>query len=58
VIPKRAWHLNRSALSTKLLKYIAVGLPVLVSRLETLFEPDEVPFFAPDNPDSLPQSTS
>jgi glycosyltransferase involved in cell wall biosynthesis len=56
VIPNRASRLNRFALSTKLLEYVELGVPVVVSRLETLeahFAPDEVTFFAPDDPDSL-----
>ena len=36
VIPNRASEINRFALSSKLFEYVAVGVPVVVSRLETL----------------------
>jgi glycosyltransferase involved in cell wall biosynthesis len=52
VIPNRRSQLNRFALSSKLLEYVALGVPVVVSRLETLsahFSPDEVTFFEPDD---------
>jgi glycosyltransferase involved in cell wall biosynthesis len=38
-----------------LLEYVTLGIPVVVSRLETLathFSPDEVTFFTPDDPAS------
>jgi glycosyltransferase involved in cell wall biosynthesis len=56
VIPNRPSHLNRFALSSKLLEYVALGVPVVVSRLETLaahFGPDEVTFFDPDDAGAL-----
>jgi glycosyltransferase involved in cell wall biosynthesis len=59
VIPNRPTPLNRFALSSKLLEYVALGVPVVVSRLETLaahFGPDEVTFFEPDNAESLAEA--
>jgi glycosyltransferase involved in cell wall biosynthesis len=59
VIPNRATTLNRFALSSKLFEYIALGIPVVVSRLETLaahFRPDEVTFFEPDDVLSLAEA--
>jgi glycosyltransferase involved in cell wall biosynthesis len=59
VIPNRASRLNRFALSSKLLDYVSLGIPVVVSRLETLeahFRPDEVTFFAPDDSHSLAEA--
>jgi glycosyltransferase involved in cell wall biosynthesis len=56
VIPNRPTELNRFALSTKLFEYLALGLPVVVSGLETLtahFGPDEVTFFTPGDAGSL-----
>jgi glycosyltransferase involved in cell wall biosynthesis len=56
VIPNRRTPLNRFALSSKLLEYVALGIPVAVARLETLaahFSPDEVTFFEPDDVASL-----
>jgi glycosyltransferase involved in cell wall biosynthesis len=56
VIPNRRSRLNRFALSSKLLDYVELGVPVVVARLETLaahFSPDEVTFFEPDDPQSL-----
>jgi glycosyltransferase involved in cell wall biosynthesis len=56
VIPNRRSRLNRFALSSKLLEYVALGIPVVVARLETLeahFAPEEVTFFEPDDPASL-----
>lgn len=56
VIPNRRSRLNRFALSSKLLEYVALGVPVVVARLETLaahFGPEEVTFFEPDNAESL-----
>jgi glycosyltransferase involved in cell wall biosynthesis len=56
VVPNRRSLLNRFALSSKLLEYVALGIPVVVARLETLaahFAPDEVTFFDPDDADSL-----
>ena len=56
VIPNRPSQINRFALSSKLFEYVALGIPVVVSRLETLathFGPDEVTFFDPGNVASL-----
>jgi glycosyltransferase involved in cell wall biosynthesis len=56
VIPNRQSRLNRFALSSKLLEYVALGIPVVVAELETLaahFGPDEVTFFEPDDAESL-----
>jgi glycosyltransferase involved in cell wall biosynthesis len=56
VIPNLPTELNRFALSTKLFEYIAVGLPVVVARLETLarhFSEMEVTFFDPGDSSSL-----
>jgi glycosyltransferase involved in cell wall biosynthesis len=59
VIPNRASRLNRFALSSKLLDYVSLSIPVVVSRLETLeahFGHDEVTFFEPDDPNSLAEA--
>jgi len=56
VIPNRRSRLNRFALSSKLLEYVSLGIPVVVSRLETLathFDSDEVTFFEPGDVESL-----
>jgi glycosyltransferase involved in cell wall biosynthesis len=56
VIPNLPTELNRFALSTKLFDYVAIGLPAVVSRLETLeahFDEDEVTFFEPGDARSL-----
>jgi glycosyltransferase involved in cell wall biosynthesis len=56
IIPNRRSRLNRFALSSKLLEYVALGVPVVVARLETLsahFGPEEVTFFEPDDSESL-----
>jgi glycosyltransferase involved in cell wall biosynthesis len=56
VIPNRPTELNRFALSTKLFEYIAIGLPVVAARLQTLeahFSEDEVTFFEPGDVGSL-----
>ena len=56
VIPNRPSTLNRFALSSKLFEYVALGIPVVVARLETLaahFGPDEVTFFEPGDAGSL-----
>jgi glycosyltransferase involved in cell wall biosynthesis len=56
VIPNRRSRLNRFALSSKLLDYVELGIPVVVARLETLaahFSSDEVTFFEPDDPAAL-----
>jgi glycosyltransferase involved in cell wall biosynthesis len=59
VIPNRSSKLNRFALSSKLLDYVLLGVPVVVARLETLaahFSPDEVTFFDPDDAESLAEA--
>jgi glycosyltransferase involved in cell wall biosynthesis len=59
VIPNRASTLNRFALSSKLFEYVALGIPVVVSRLETLashFGPEEVTFFDPGDSGSLSEA--
>ena len=59
VIPNRRSQLNRFALSSKLLDYVLLGVPVVVARLETLaahFSPDEVTFFEPDDAESLAEA--
>jgi glycosyltransferase involved in cell wall biosynthesis len=59
VIPNRDSRLNRFALSSKLLEYVALDIPVVVSRLETLaahFDSDEVTFFEPGDPESLAEA--
>jgi glycosyltransferase involved in cell wall biosynthesis len=59
VIPNRPSRLNRFALSSKLLEYVALGIPVVVSRLETLsahFDADEVTFFEPGDVESLAEA--
>jgi glycosyltransferase involved in cell wall biosynthesis len=56
VIPNRPSEINRFALSSKLFEYVALGIPVVVSELETLaahFSSDEVTFFAPGYAASL-----
>jgi glycosyltransferase involved in cell wall biosynthesis len=56
VIPNLPTELNRFALSTKLFEYIALQLPAVVARLETLqdhFNPQEVTFFTPGDSTSL-----
>lgn len=56
VIPNRPSRINRFALSSKLFEYIALGIPVVVSRLETLaahFGEDEVTFFEPGDAAAL-----
>jgi glycosyltransferase involved in cell wall biosynthesis len=59
VIPNRRSQLNRFALSSKLLDYVLLGVPVVVARLETLaahFSPEEVTFFEGDDAESLAEA--
>ena len=59
VIPNRPSLLNRFALSSKLFEYVALEIPVVVSRLETLeshFSDDEVTFFEPGDAASLAEA--
>jgi glycosyltransferase involved in cell wall biosynthesis len=59
VIPNRPSRLNRFALSSKLLEYVSLGIPVVVSRLETLaahFSSDEVTFFEPGDAVALAEA--
>jgi glycosyltransferase involved in cell wall biosynthesis len=56
VIPNRPTRLNRYALSSKLLEYIELGIPVAVSGLPTLrehFADHEVLFFTPGDAEAL-----
>jgi glycosyltransferase involved in cell wall biosynthesis len=56
VVPNRPSPLNRFALSSKLLEYASVGVPVVAAKLETLaahFNSDEVTYFEPDDVDAL-----
>jgi glycosyltransferase involved in cell wall biosynthesis len=56
VIPNRPSEYNRFALSSKLFEYVALGIPAVVARLETLaahFDPDEVTFFEPGDASAL-----
>jgi glycosyltransferase involved in cell wall biosynthesis len=59
VIPNRPSTLNRFALSSKLFEYVALGIPAVVARLDTLaahFSDDEVTFFEPGDVDSLAEA--
>jgi glycosyltransferase involved in cell wall biosynthesis len=59
VIPNRPSTLNRFALSSKLFEYVALGVPAVVARLETLaahFSEDEVTFFEPGDAESLAEA--
>jgi glycosyltransferase involved in cell wall biosynthesis len=59
VIPNRPSRLNRFALSSKLFEYVSLGIPVVVSRLETLaahFDADEVTFFESGDVEALAEA--
>ena len=56
VIPNLPSALNRLTLSTKLLEYVALRVPVVVAGMPTFaehFDDDEVTFFEPGDPGSL-----
>lgn len=56
VIPNIPSEYNRFALSSKLFEYVALGIPAVVARLDTLathFDPDQVSFFAPGDAAAL-----
>lgn len=59
VIPNRPSRLNRYALSSKLLEYVELGIPVAVAGLPTLrehFTDDEVLFFTPGDASALAEA--
>jgi glycosyltransferase involved in cell wall biosynthesis len=59
VIPNLPSPLNQLTLSTKLLEYVALGVPAVVARLDTLarhFGEDEVTFFEAGDASSLGES--
>ena len=56
VIPNLPTRLNHFALSSKLLEYVDIGVPVVAARLPTIaehFSPREVAFFEPGDVNSL-----
>jgi glycosyltransferase involved in cell wall biosynthesis len=56
VVPNLPSPLNQLTLSTKLLEYVALGVPAVVARLETIaqhFSEDEVTFFEPGSAEGL-----
>lgn len=59
VIPNRPSRLNHYALSSKLLEYVELGVPVAVAGLPTLrehFDDDEVLFFPPGDAAALAEA--
>jgi glycosyltransferase involved in cell wall biosynthesis len=59
IVPNRPCEINRFALSSKLFEYVALGVPVVVARLQTLaayFDPEEVTFFEPGDAVSLAEA--
>jgi glycosyltransferase involved in cell wall biosynthesis len=59
VIPNRPSRLNRYALSSKLLEYVELGIPVAAAALPTIrehFDDDEVLFFTPGDAAALAQA--
>jgi len=59
VIPNRPSRLNRYALSSKLLEYVELGVPVAAAALPTIrehFDDDEVLFFTPGDAAALAQA--
>lgn len=61
LIPNVPSELNRFALSSKLFEYVALGVPAVVARLETLashFEADEVTFFEAGDAVSLARAVT
>ncbi|HEY0416375.1 MAG TPA: glycosyltransferase [Gaiellaceae bacterium] len=56
IVPNRPSQLNRYALSSKLLEYVALDIPAVVARLPTLaehFDDEEVFFFTPGDASDL-----
>jgi glycosyltransferase involved in cell wall biosynthesis len=56
IVPKRTGIFSSYALSTKLLEYIKLGIPAVVSRApveQSYFDENMVMFFEPDNPEDF-----
>jgi glycosyltransferase involved in cell wall biosynthesis len=56
VVPKRADSFGDEAYSTKIMEFMAVGVPVIVSSTKVdryYFDDSVVRFFEPGNPDAL-----